>query len=407
VSSRKNRPRALKVVAGLALGAVSVSSCGGGGPQAASEVETAVALSTPLATSVAGGGGTWATVPMGNLAQPVNTFWQLFFRRSGALSWSNQVRATATATNGGLVLAPAGGSLLVGVRPSQMLTFTPLIGTRDGGRSWSTGLISEGLASRPSALALGTDGAALAVVNTPDGTEVLDSASNLSSWQVLVTSAALASTPSGRACGPGPLSAVGYLPVRLESGRAAGAGAGAVVGASCGRPGVAGIFEQAAGGWETAGPKLSSAAGQAHVLGLFPTGDELAALLEVTGSSGPKLIAAWSKALNTWSSSPPFEVTSGERLLSDGAAPGGGLFVLLARPGLGDEIALAEPGTAGWHELAAPPAGTTTVAFGPGRTVEALAAGRTVLTVWRLENGSGTWAKNQVLHVAIQYGSSS
>ncbi len=135
---------------------------------------------------------------MGNLGQPVNTFWQLFFRRDGARTWSNQVEATATATNGGLVLAPAGQSLLVGVRPSQMLTFTPLISTADAGRSWSTGLISQGLASRPTALAMSPGGGALALVNGRGGPEVLESTGGLSSWRALVTGKALAASPRAR-----------------------------------------------------------------------------------------------------------------------------------------------------------------------------------------------------------------
>ncbi len=90
---------------------------------------------------------------MGRLDEPLNTFWQLFYRPNGAVAWSNQVEATATATNGGLVLASAGPSLMVGVRPSVNLKFTPLISTSNGGRSWSDGLVTKGLAARPDALA--------------------------------------------------------------------------------------------------------------------------------------------------------------------------------------------------------------------------------------------------------------
>ena len=40
-----------------------------------------------------------------------------------------------------------------GVRPTNLLTFSPLIFTSDAGRSWSTGLLSQGLAASPDALA--------------------------------------------------------------------------------------------------------------------------------------------------------------------------------------------------------------------------------------------------------------
>ncbi|HLH99529.1 MAG TPA: hypothetical protein VKV06_02005, partial [Acidimicrobiales bacterium] len=76
-------------------------------------------------------------MPMGRLDQPINTFWQLLHLPRGGGRWSNQVEATATATNGGLVLAPAGSSLLVGIRPSTRLRFTPLIATTDAGRHWA------------------------------------------------------------------------------------------------------------------------------------------------------------------------------------------------------------------------------------------------------------------------------
>ena len=39
-------------------------------------------IATSLATSIETSAGTWAVVPMGHLDQPLNTFWQLFFRAS-------------------------------------------------------------------------------------------------------------------------------------------------------------------------------------------------------------------------------------------------------------------------------------------------------------------------------------
>jgi hypothetical protein len=349
---------------------------------------------------------------MGDLRQPANTFWQLFFRRDGARTWSNQVEATATATNGGLVLAPAGHSLLVGVRPSQLLTFTPLISTADAGGSWSTGLISQGLASRPTALAMSPGGGALALVNSRGGPEVLESTGSLSSWQPLVTGNALASNPIDRPCEPGPLTAVGYLPSTPRQ-RAAGAPlAIPTVGTSCRRPGVVGIFEELIGTWPIVGPTLPSGSGQAQVLDLFSAGDRLVALIGLSGgrnagSGGTTLLAAWAGIGKPWALSARLLLAKGDRLLSYGATPGGGLFVLVAQPGGENELAVVAATSHAWRRLPPPPPGTTTVAFGPGSTVDALAAGRTVLTVWHLGSDVGTWAKSQVVQVAIQYGSSS
>jgi hypothetical protein len=346
---------------------------------------------------------------MGNLAQPANTFWQLFFRRDGLRTWSNKVQATATATNGGLVLAPAGQSLLVGVRPSQLLTFSPLISTADAGRSWSTGLISQGLASRSGALAVNPQGEALALVNVSGGSEVLESNGNLSSWQPLVTGNALASSPVDRTCEPGSLTTVGYA-----TSPSAGGGSAAIpaIGTNCRRPAVVGIFEERNGAWRIAGPKLPPGSGQAQVLGLFPGANRLAALIGLSGGrsaggGGTSLLAAWSGTGALWASSDPLLLAQGDRLLSYGATPRGSLFVLVAQPGSEDELAVVSATSRGWRRLPSPPPGTATIAFGPGSTVDALATTSTVLTVWQLATNVGTWAKSQVVHVAIQYGSSS
>ncbi len=164
--------------------------------------------------------------------------------------------------------------------------------------------------------------------------------------------------------------------------------------------------------WPIVGPTLPPGSGQAQVLGLFPAGDRLAALIGLSGggaevSGGTSLLAAWAAFRKPWASSAPLPLPEGDRLLSYGATPGGGLFVLVAQPGGEDELAVVPATSHAWQRLPAPPPGTTTVAFGPGSTVDALAAGPTVLTVWHLASDVGTWAKSQVVQVAIQYGSSS
>lgn len=152
--------------------------------------------------------------------------------------------------------------------------------------------------------------------------------------------------------------------------------------------------------------------GQAEVLDLFPTVDRLGALIGLTGgrtagSGGTSLLAAWATFREPWASSAPLPLLKGDRLLSYGATPDGGLFVLVARPGTDDELAVASASSRRWRQLPAPPLGTATVAFGPGSAVDALATTSTALTVWELAGNVGTWAESQVLHVAIQYGSSS
>ena len=81
-------------------------------------------------------------------------------------------------------------------------------------------------------------------MNGPGGPEVLESTGSLSSWQALVTGNALASSPLARACDPGPLTAVGYVPASTSRSAAGATPASPVVGTSCRRPGVVGIFEE-------------------------------------------------------------------------------------------------------------------------------------------------------------------
>ena len=49
-------------------------------------------------TSVVPGGGTWATVAMGHLGDPANTFWQLLHSPNGTTGWTDRVGATQVAT---------------------------------------------------------------------------------------------------------------------------------------------------------------------------------------------------------------------------------------------------------------------------------------------------------------------
>jgi hypothetical protein len=332
---------------------------------------------------------------MGHLDQPANTFWQLLFRPTGGASWSNQVEATATATNGGLVLSPEGGSLIVGVLPSADLTFTPLVATTDRGRSWSTGLITAGLAARPDALAGAGGGRALALTGALRGGRVLVTAGGLSTWRTLVSQSVLSATGAGRACGLGALTAVGYL------------GGRALIGGSCGRPGVVGLFAPQSGTWHLAGPTLprSLAGSGVEVLALATAGRQTSALLALVNGPQTNLVAAWGTASGRWSASAPYRLGPGQRVASFGAAGGTGLFVLL-RGASGHSTLMVGQRSAGWLEMPSPPPGTATIAFS-GATVDALSVDSTVLTIWSRGPGSIRWGVLQVMHVPVQFGSSS
>jgi len=392
------RGRALVAVL-LALGTVAVSPALARGAVGASEPRPLVALATPVATSISTSAGTWASLPMGHLDQPFNTFWQLFDLPSrGGAHWTDHAASLAVATNGGLVLAtPGGSSLVVGIRPSNLLDFSPLVATTNG-TAWSPVPPVSALDKRPDALAAGPGGDELALTSAAGAPQVQSLAAGRSAWRTLVTQASLAGSPAGRACGVTSLTAVAYGP----------AGA-ALVGAACDRPGVVGVFADTSGGWHLAGPALPAGSGQdqVEVVRLQQAGAGVAALLALSDSSSSRLVAAWSASAGTrWSTSPAITLTGSERLVSVGPAAGDGEFALVS-DGSGHERAevVGGPG-ARWQSLPPPPPTTATIAFGPHGRVDALAVDDTVLSDWTLAQTGHSWTRTEVIRVPIQFGSS-
>jgi hypothetical protein len=379
-----------------ALAAGVLAACSGGGSSARTSASAAApSLPTPLATSLHSAAGIWATVPMGHLDEPLNTFWQLFFRPAGSASWSNQVQATATGTNGGLILASVhGGAVIVGVRPSNLLTFSPLISTADGGRSWSTGLLSGGLAARPDSLAANSPSQTLALANGDGGAQVQAATNGLSAWRTAITTPALASTAAGRACALASITAVAYL------------GADPLVGGSCARPGVVGVFVERAGSWQllSVTPPRSLAPARVEVLALRSAGGGVQALLAVSTGSGDSLVVTWYEH-GQWVASRPLALSASEHVSSYGPAAGDGIFVLLTGSSGARRLAVASSPGAAWQQLAPPPAGTATLAFAGGSSVDALAVNDTVLTVWSLTSPARAWSRRQTIDVPIEFGS--
>jgi hypothetical protein len=275
--------------------------------------------------------------------------------------------------------------MLVGFRPSQGLTFSPLAMSSDMGRNWTPGLLDAALADVPDALAVGASGRILALLR--DGSiEMAPTAAAAAAgqWSQLTTLAALAASAPGRSCGLVALNAVSF-----------GQNDTPMVAGSCARRGVAGVFSDSGGTWQAAGPTLPAGLGgdQVQVLGLARTsGGETALLLAGTG-----LLAAWSDGTG-WTVSGQVPAAGG--ITASGFGPGGSVWVLL---GSGRDETVAGPGGS-WQALPPVPAGTATLAPGSGGGYDALAVSGSVLTVWRL--ASAAWAKVQVIHVPIVYGSS-
>jgi len=383
----------LLACAGLAAGCGSGSPrASGAGSQHGRVTASAPAVAVPLSTSLVTAQGTWAIAVMGGSAASENNFWQLFVRPADASQWS-LVTPPGVADNGGLVAAGTGKSLVIGFRPSQDLAFSPLATSTDTGKDWAPGLLDASLANDPGAIAVDPSGQALALLQ--DGTiqtAATAGAAVAGRWSELTTRPALAASAPGRNCGLLGLDAVSFGVNRTPM----------AVG-SCERPGVAGVFIDTGGTWQSAGLTLPAEyhGDQVQVLGLAATSGGNVALMRAGGS----LLAAWSSGSH-WTVSAPLAAGS---VRASGFGTGGSAWLLLSG---GRAETVGGPGAA-WQALppvppgamTLAPAGTATLAPGSGGAWDALAVSWAKLTVWRLTKGA--WAQVQQITVPIEYGSSS
>ena len=379
-------------------------------PSGAASLAVSTSTSFPplLPTSLTTAGGTWATLPMGRLDQPLNTFWQLLYLPQSGARWADRVSALGVATSGGITIASAGGAdLYAATAPSEQLAFSPVV--RTTGRGWADEPPAPG---RAVALAATTGRPLVALVAGRSGTRLVAAPATPSSasWATVLTAGRLARTPAGSTCRPTRLTAVSY-----------DAAGDLVVGADCARRGVVGLFTGRGGRWRGAAVDLPAGhpGKVAGVVALRSAGRRVLAVLRLAGVGRTDLVAAWSPATTTitsspaavgaWQASPPLVVGASASVASTGpAGPGGrGTFVLV-RPGGSEPARLAwlrGPG-ATWQVAPRPPRGTATVAFPPSGAVLALAPHAGTLAAWRLGPGSAGWRQQQALHVDLVYGSS-
>jgi len=151
-----------------------------------------------------------------------------------------------------------------------------------------------------------------------------------------------------------------------------------------------------------------------EVLSLHATAAGLAALLGVVRNEETSLVAAWTTASGGWSVSPALSVTSGAHLVSFGPDGSEGLFALTETSSGTERLAVIAGAGEQWQQIAPPPRQTETVAFDPAAAptfdappIDALAAQGRTMTVWTLTPSGTRWVKLQVVHVNIDYGSSS
>jgi hypothetical protein len=346
-------------------------------------------IDVPLATSVTTATGSWATFPMGHLDDPDNTFWEEFTLPVGGDNWVERTPPDV-ADNGGLVTAPTATGVVVGFRPSNLLSFSPLASTTDGGATYTPGLLSGGLANVPDALSVAPSGHAAALTLT----QVLASADALATWQPAATLAAINASSAGGACRALAMTAV----TATDS--------GTFIGSACGAPGVVGLVEQTGSTFVSVGPQLppADAKDRVEIDRLVHDGQGIAALLGVRSNAGMSYLAAWNPSPGSaaWTLSAPLVAVG---VLTSTAVTSGGGFALLTKASSGALAAavVVAPGS-NWTQLPAPPAGTATISVASDRT-DALVVDSATFIDYQLTGGQ--WVKSQTVQVAIPYDSSS
>jgi hypothetical protein len=376
-----SKRRGIAAGAVIAVACLLVAACGSKPTPSASL--PAAPAPPPLATSFAStGGASWTVVEMGGSAAQEENFWQLFVWSAATADW-RQVTPLGVADNGGLVVAsPGSGSLVTAFRPSQLLTYTPLAASTDSGGSWSpAGPLNAGLASAADALAAGPGGQLIALTGGGSRAELGQRLGT--TWARLATTSSLNATSAGKACGVTGLTAAAF------------SASTPVLGASCDRPGTAGIFTETGGTWHASGPSLPG--DTLDVLGLAASGTGLVALLRAATATSTSILGAWYGG-SRWTLSAPLRIGDGT-LGSTAIGPGGSIGVTYN----GSSAAtLTGPGAA-WHALPKLPKWAATLAL--GSQVQAIAASGQTFKAYQL--AAGGWSLAQTLHVQIPYGSSS
>jgi hypothetical protein len=390
------------VVAG---GLISGMLVGGSGSPAG---DTSAWPSITLASSFVTPAGSWSIVPMGVLQDPLNLFWQIFFRAKGRSQWS-LVTPPGVGDNGGLAAAVGPGDVVTIVfDPTNLLKFSPFETTSDNGRTWTVGVIPFGTPTLPDVLIPPETLSGQFTALDEGSSQVEAGTGDQPQWSDVYSESGLSRSAAGRVCGVRTLTTL------------AGLGSDRLVGSTCSVAGVVGIFRLPSGAesrpsdWQLVGPTVAAADGDFDVLRLSATGDRVAALVDGRngrGGASNNLYGVWTDGHgpvpeSAWSVSAPLHLGAHTRIVSSGFGAGGSLVIETESAGRSLAGWTVSPGAgASWEALPPLPIETQSVSVGVDGTITALSVGQSLLSVWRLQNGS--WTKTQSTEVPIQYGSAS
>jgi hypothetical protein len=352
----------------------------------------------PLVSADSTSSDSWVTLPMGDLSNPNNTFWELFHASPGSSRWS-LVTPPGAADNGGLVESASAGAALVGVVPSGLLRFSPLAQSADSGSSWLPAFLPGALASVPDALAYESapSGGAIALLR---GGRALTAPVGLSSWSPLITAAALSRVSP--ACSVDGLDGATLLPSGSP-----------LIATGCRRGGQVALFTRTAATWQSAGLTLAGPLRGAAtvVLRMESTVAETTVLALASRNGRRSLVALWRSGSAPWTMATPLALSSGVSLRATAVNPAGDVAVLLGDSGTREAVDVAPSGT--WNQLPRPPARTVALALparalpSSGPDVDAFTVGGASLGVFSLTPSGEAWARVQSSRIPLAYGSSS
>jgi hypothetical protein len=386
------------VLAAVVVAIVVVIATSGDGSGSGTATSGA-ADAPPLTAGSTSASGSLVVLPMGDLSDPANTFWELFVRPLGATTWS-LATPPGVADNGGLVVgASPAGPVTAAFLPSADLTFSVLAQRAADATTWDPGTIPGVVNSSPDALGTDLTGGVSAVLSQPRPS-VVEAGPTLSGWKSLPGLPAIHHTVAG-------CTVAGYTSV------ADGPSGSAVVGTRCDDSTRAGLLvSDGSGGWVSAGPAFwNPTPATTEVLRLVAGPDGVSALAERTSATGSSLIAAWGPGSggSAFARSQPVAIPKGWSVLATAVGGGNGrtATVLLGSSARSARRLLSVAGPGGsWVTAATPPAGTS-AAVVIGSEVDAFVPSGSHLAVWSLTPGSNGWSRVARLTVPIQYGSSS
>ena len=230
-------------------------------------MESMPSMSTSTAPPLAGGindsGTSMSIVPMGNLNDPENTFFQTFTSRSDS-SWSLST-PPGIATNGGVTLSsPSNGA--IAVLPYYALHLSALSRLVDGVSS-QDGEALTSLLKAPSAIAKSPRSGALFVV-TKNGA-VLEQMGSTKPFTTVTSLSALKKTSAGKRCG---VQAITGIAIQSDESLA--------LGVRCAASGTTGVLIRSGSTWTGS---LTSKVGPCSVVRIDPSGAGVVALVRTGG----------------------------------------------------------------------------------------------------------------------------